>query len=104
MSRLFAVISLFLIFISLALIYLNLSDNEKLLTIRLDTYRNATFLGTKNDVLKIGLVGEILVLINIVLARILQKKYKFVSDVFSAGTVFLAILILIIISGIIIIN
>lgn len=106
MSRFLSIISLILIFISLALVYVIFADLsvDKSIVIRLDPYRKITFLGDKNDVLKIAVIGFSLVLINIFLGTIMEKRYKLISHIMIFGTVLLAILILVVIGGIIVIN
>jgi hypothetical protein len=104
MLRLSAIISLLLIIISLGLIYTNLVEDDQSLILRPDNSRNVKIIGSRNDVLQIAIAGFLFVLINIFLARSFQKKLPILMKIISFANLFLALLILVIISGIIVSN
>ena len=104
MIRLLSIISLILIFVSLAIAYVHFSDPVKFLIIRSDAYRQLTLLGSRNDVLKVIIIGFLLIFFNTFLTRVMLKRYYFISKILSVGTFFLSLLILVVIFGIILAN
>jgi len=103
-TRIASLISLFFISLTLSFIYVIFADVNQSIIIRLDTYNDLTFLGTRSDVLRISVVSLAIVLLNIILVRIMEKKYLFEARVLSFGNIIFAILILVVIGGIIYIN
>ena len=103
-TRITSLISVLFIFLSLSFIYVFFSDIQQLIIIRVDTYRNLTFLGSRVDVLKVSVIGLMLVLFNILIVRFLEKKYLFEARFLAFGNILFAILILVVISGIILVN
>lgn len=103
-TRLASLISLLFIFFALSFIYVIFTDIQQSIIIRLDVYHNLTFLGTRIDALRIAVVGLILILFNIIFIRIIEKKYLFEARFLAFGNILAALLILIVISGIILVN
>lgn len=103
-TRLTSLLSLFFIFLALSFIYVAFADIQNSIIIRIDTYRNLTFLGSRSDVLKITVIGLAIILFNILLARVFERKYFFEARILSFGNILVAILILVVISGIILVN
>lgn len=103
-TRLTSLLSLLFIFISLSFIYIVFADIQDSIIVRLDTYRNLTFLGSRGDVLKVAVTGLILILFNILLIRILERRYLFETRFLVFGNILIAMLILVVISGIVLIN
>ncbi len=103
-NRFSSLISLLLIFLALSFIYVIFADVHQSIIIRLDTYRNLTFLGARADALRIAVIGLAIILFNIIFARIMEKKYLFEARTLSFGNILVAILILVVISGIILVN
>ena len=104
MYRTLSIASLVIILISLALVYVYFANIDRSLIIHLDSYHNLTYLGDKNDVLRIVFIGWLLVLLNIFLIRIIEKNYSLIAKILAWGTVLLSLLILVVIGGIILTN
>lgn len=104
MIRFLSIISLMLILLSLAIIYINFADTKTALIVRWDAYRHLTYLGDRNDVLRIAVSGWLLIFFNIFLIRMMEKKLPSAAKILSWGTVLLSLLILVVISIIILSN
>lgn len=103
-TRLTSLFSLFFIFLALSFIYVAFAGIQDSIIIRLDTYHNLTFLGFRSGVLKIAVTGLAIVLFNILLVRIIERKYFFEARILSFGNIIISVLILVVISGIIYLN
>lgn len=96
--------SLIIIAIAFLVVFINLGGVQSLLIIHFDSYKGIDFLGNKTDVLNILLFALAIIIINMILARELYFRERFLSYLLSFGSLFFVILILIGIFAIISIN
>ncbi|MDP3901693.1 MAG: hypothetical protein Q8Q37_01810 [bacterium] len=97
-------ISLLLLIIILAVVYVNFADIDHLLVIHFDAYRGIDYFGERSDVYDIWFSGLALVAINIFLISVFYKRRRFAAYLLSYGTAIIVVLILLAIDAIISIN
>ncbi len=93
-----------LLLITAGIAFLNLWHYQGLLIIHFDSYRGADFFGQKSDVYSMLGIALVALVINGFLADEFYWRERFVSYIFSFGTLFLSLLILIGIIAIISVN
>lgn len=84
--------------------YIRLADVHNLLIIHFDSFRGIDFLGDKNDVFGILLMGLLMAGVNGFLANIFYFRERFLSYLLSFGSALICLLILIAVLAIIAIN
>lgn len=97
-------LSLFILLLTLIILYVSLGSANGPLIIHVDPYRGIDFQGTITDVFGILISGAVIILINLFLADFLYSRERFLSYIFSFSNLGLSALILIIISVIISLN
>ena len=99
----FVLIFLILFFLSLVS-FVKLADISSPLIIHFDVYKGIDFFGGKTKIFGILFSAFIMILINFFLADFLYNRQRFLSYIFSFGSLAISILILIAVSVIISVN
>ena len=98
-------LSLFLLVVAFSMVYVQLGEVQHLLIIHFDSYNEVPdFLGSKDNVYGILLIGLILNVLNAFLAITFYYRERFLSYLLAFSSILISVLILLTISVIIAVN